>query len=25
VASTRTIGGTLLPPRSYGVTMGVRF
>lgn len=25
VASTRTIGGTLLPPRSYGVTVGVRF
>jgi iron complex outermembrane recepter protein len=25
VASTRTIGGTLLPPRSYGVTMSVRF
>ena len=25
VASTRTIGGTLLPPRTYGVTAGVRF
>jgi iron complex outermembrane receptor protein len=25
VASTRTIGGTLLPPRTYGVTMGVKF
>jgi iron complex outermembrane receptor protein len=25
VASTRTIGGTLLPPRSYGVTMSMRF
>jgi len=25
VASTRTIGGTLLPPRTYGVTLGVRF
>jgi iron complex outermembrane receptor protein len=25
VASTRTIGGTLLPPRTYGVTMSVRF
>jgi iron complex outermembrane receptor protein len=25
VASTRTIGGTLLPPRSYGVTVGTKF
>ena len=25
VASTRTIGGTLLPPRTYGLTMSVRF
>lgn len=25
VASTRTIGGTLLPPRTYGVTLGVKF
>jgi iron complex outermembrane receptor protein len=25
VASTRTIGGTLLPPRTYGVTAGVKF
>jgi outer membrane receptor protein involved in Fe transport len=25
VASTRTIGGTLMPPRTYGVTLGVRF
>ena len=25
VASTRTIGGTLLPPRTYGVTMSMRF
>jgi iron complex outermembrane recepter protein len=25
VSSTRTIGGTLLPPRTYGVTAGVRF
>jgi len=25
VASTRTIGGTLLPPRTYGVTMAVNF
>jgi iron complex outermembrane receptor protein len=25
VASTRTIGGTLLPPRTYGVTLGMRF
>jgi iron complex outermembrane recepter protein len=25
VASTRTIGGTLLPPRTYGVTVSVRF
>jgi iron complex outermembrane receptor protein len=25
VASTRTIGGTVLPPRTYGVTAGVRF
>jgi iron complex outermembrane receptor protein len=25
VASTRTIGGTLLPPRTYGVTLNVRF
>lgn len=25
VASTRTIGGTLLPPRTYGVTLGLKF
>jgi iron complex outermembrane receptor protein len=25
VASTRTIGGTLLPPRTYGLTMSVKF
>jgi iron complex outermembrane receptor protein len=25
VASTRTIGGTLLPPRTYGLTMGWKF
>jgi iron complex outermembrane receptor protein len=25
VASTRTIGGTLLPPLSYGVTVGLKF
>ena len=25
VASTRTIGGTLLPPRSYGVTVAAKF
>ncbi len=25
VASTRTIGGTLLPPRTYGMTMSVKF
>jgi iron complex outermembrane receptor protein len=25
VASTRTIGGTILPPRTYGVTAGVKF
>ena len=25
VASTRTIGGTLLPPRTYGVTVGFNF
>jgi iron complex outermembrane receptor protein len=25
VASTRTIGGTVLPPRSYGITAGVKF
>jgi iron complex outermembrane receptor protein len=25
VASTRTIGGTLLPPRTYGLTMNVNF
>jgi iron complex outermembrane receptor protein len=25
VASTRTIGGTLLPPRTYGLTVSVNF
>lgn len=25
VATTRTIGGTLLPPRTYGVTAGMKF
>ena len=25
VATSRTIGGTLMPPRTYGVTFGVEF
>jgi iron complex outermembrane receptor protein len=25
VATSRTIGGTLMPPRTYGVTLGYEF